>query len=327
MDKDTPYCKRAKLDTGTECNLNCWFCYYKSKLNDKVSLDTIKDRVDYLVSCGIEEVDLSGGESSIHEDWFEILDYCKSRGMKISALSNGVKFADMDFLKKSQQHGLEEILFSLHGYDEMSHGKMVGGDSFNDIVKAIKNAHKLGIIVRINCVVSEVNYINLPDIYPELIKTLYPYEVNFLTLNYWSRAKNIEPFSYELSTNTIKRCIDSMQQVPIINVRYTPYCYMVGYESYVCNIYQHIHDRYDWNMAVYNGDISPDEYNHDPLTSLYNTAKKHRMESYHKPDGCKTCKYFYICDGLENGVNEKVNPVEGKSILDVNYYRKGYYED
>ena len=67
-DEVEPYCNRAKLDTGTMCNYNCQFCYYtdKSCLDD---LDTIIQRVDYLVECGITEVDLSGGESSIHPNW------------------------------------------------------------------------------------------------------------------------------------------------------------------------------------------------------------------------------------------------------------------
>ena len=73
IDRDEPICERAKLDTGTHCNYRCEFCYYKTQLNDVTEFNIIKDRIDYLVACGITEVDLSGGESSIHKQWFDIL--------------------------------------------------------------------------------------------------------------------------------------------------------------------------------------------------------------------------------------------------------------
>jgi len=70
----TGVCTRAKLDTGTFCNMDCSFCYYKEHLDVKTSKDIIFKRVDYLRAMGVVEVDLSGGESSVHEDWFEILE-------------------------------------------------------------------------------------------------------------------------------------------------------------------------------------------------------------------------------------------------------------
>ena len=121
---DTKLCNRAKLDTGTYCNYKCSFCYYKNSLDKIDDLEVIKGRIDYLRECGVEEVDLSGGESSIHPDWFDILDYCG--GFDVSTLSNGHRFSNISFMKKSQDHGLKEILFSLHGYDEESHDNLVG---------------------------------------------------------------------------------------------------------------------------------------------------------------------------------------------------------
>jgi len=326
IDYTEPYCKRAKLDTGTMCNQNCWFCYYQGSLTEITPLEVIKERVDYLVSCGIKEVDLSGGESSLHEDWFEILDYCVSKGMSISTLSNGVMFSDMDFLKKSVEHGLKEILFSLHG-DSDRHNKMTGGfGNYKWIIKSINNANELGLLVRINCVVSHMNYKHL-DKFSGIIRELNPYEVNFLTLNKWGNTGVITDISYEEITDYIKPCIDRLDFVPIINVRYTPYCFMVGYEKYVCNVYQHIYDIYDWNMSVYSGRLKPEKYIGNELKSLFNDAKKDRINSYKKQPECIKCKYFYICDGIENDIIQEVRPVDGEKIKQVNYYRKGLYEN
>jgi len=316
------------LDTGTHCNYKCGFCYYKTKLNEITPYDVIKERIDYLVACGITEVDLSGGESSIHRDWFKILDYCKSKGLKISTLSNGYKFAKKDFIEKSKEHGLDEILFSVHGYDDDSHNTLVGfRHAFKKIKQAILNAHDVGIIVRVNCTVTMANCEELDTTFVELMNELTPFEVNFLTLNYWDDANGQQCIDYEHVTPFIHRAIDRLS-VPIINVRYTPYCFMKGYEKHVCNYYQHIYDIYDWNIAVYDGSIEPEEYKDDKLGALYDSAKKNRMQSYRKEQKCLKCKHFYICDGVENKVtNVELKPEEGDKITEVNFYRKGWYEN
>lgn len=327
MDLDEPYCVRAKLDTGPLCNYNCSFCYYQGDLHKRTSLETIIKRLDYLVACGIKEVDLSGGESSLLPQWFELLDICKSHGLKISTLSNGYKFADKEFIQKSKEHGLEEILFSVHGFDKESHDKIVDHDrAYERIIQAIKNAKELDIVVRINCVVTLDNYKNLSTDFVKLMLELDPLEVNFLTLNYWGNVEELDFVPYKAVTDSIKEAIDLLKdKITYINVRYTPYCYMEGYEKYVCNVYQHIYDVYDWNMAVYNQDLDPEEYKKDNLTALYNAAARGRVASYKKPIDCSFCKYFYICDGMEKKVDDPVKPIEGSKIKNVNFFRKGFY--
>jgi MoaA/NifB/PqqE/SkfB family radical SAM enzyme len=328
IDRAEPICQRAKLDTGTHCNYRCEFCYYKTQLDDITEFEEIKKRIDYLVECGIKEADLSGGESSIHNQWFDILDYCKSKGLKVSTLSNGYKFANKEFLAKSKEHGLEEILFSVHGYDKDSHNILVGHrKGFENIIQAIKNAHELGILVRINCTVTHKNYKNLPSKFVQLIKELRPFEVNFLTLNYWDDAGVQETIDYPTVTPYVHRAIDLLKdKVEVINVRYTPYCFMKGYEQYVCNYYQHIYDVYDWNIAVYNGDIDPMVYRADPLKAMYEAAALKRNRTYYKTADCLKCKHYYICDGVEKQIKDiTLQPEEGDKITQVNFYRKEFY--
>ena len=328
VDRTEPICNRAKLDTGTHCNYRCEFCYYKTQLNDITEFEVIRKRIDYLIACGIKEVDLSGGESSIHKQWFDILDYCKNKGLKISTLSNGYKFADKDFLAKSKEHGLEEILFSVHGYDKDSHNTLVGHrKGFENIKQAIYNAHELGILVRINCTVTHKNYQALPTQFVELMEELKPFEVNFLTLNYWDDAGTQECINYGEVTPYVHQAIDLLKDtVDIINVRYTPYCFMKGYEQYVCNYYQHIYDVYDWNIAVYDGLQDPNEYKNDPYKALYDAAAHKRNWSYYKTQDCLKCKHYYICDGVEKKMkNVTLHPEEGEQIKQVNFYRKEWY--
>jgi MoaA/NifB/PqqE/SkfB family radical SAM enzyme len=329
IDYTEPLNNRAKLDTGTHCNYRCEFCYYKTQLNNVTEFNVIKERIDYLVDCGIKEVDLSGGESSIHKQWFDILDYCKSKGLKISTLSNGYKFADKLFLAKSKEHGLDEILFSVHGYDKESHNILVGHrKGFENIVQAIHNAHELGILVRINCTVTHKNYKNLSTKFVNLMKELSPYEVNFLTLNYWNDAGIQDTINYGEVMPHVHGAIDLLKSfIDIINVRYTPYCFMKGYEQYVCNYYQHIYDVYDWNIAVYDGKIDAIDYKNDVYKAMYESAELRRNSTYYKKKECLDCKHYFICDGVEKQIKEiKLKPEMGEKIKNVNFYRKGWYK-
>tara|TARA_B100002019_G_scaffold293442_1_gene321091 strand:+ start:2481 stop:3374 length:894 start_codon:yes stop_codon:yes gene_type:complete len=296
----------------------------------KTDYDTIIKRIDKLHDYGITEVDLSGGESSVHKDWFKILEYCDERFDNISTLSNGRKFSNEKFLLESKKCGLKEILFSVHGYDEKSHDEIVrrrGG--WKHIMQAIELAHKHDIIVRINCTVYQRNIDGLLK-YHEVIIPLNPLEINFLTLNYWVNNKHATPINYKHATDNIKTCIDNLKDhVKYINVRYTPYCYMKGYEKYVCNQFQHIYDRFDWNKEIYNYDIDTSrEYTHEEKIDLaYNATTIERLKEYYKPIECLGCKYYYICDGVENSVkNFKPCPSPGVKINDVNHFRAGFYE-
>ena len=330
VDYTTKRNNRAKLDTGFHCNYHCEFCYYLDKLDQKTSYDTIKKRIDILHSYGIDEVDLSGGESSIHKDWFKILDYCNDKFKNISCLSNGSVFSNEKFLLKSKEHGLKEILFSLHGYNEEVHDDIVGRkNGWKKINKAINLCNKHDIRVRINCTVYQKNYSGLVA-YADIIKKIKPFQVNFLTLNYWDDNKTFEPIDdYSKLTDNIKKCIDLIiNDTKYINVRYSPYCFMKGYEKYVCNQYQLIYDVYDWNKEIYDYDIDVTKtYTHNQKIELgYAKARHDRLTDYKKSLECFKCKYFYICDGIEKQLDMDVHPEPGKKIRDVNYYRKDFYK-
>lgn len=322
LQDNEPYCKRAKVDTGTFCNYKCSFCYYYDKLSDKKSYELITQQIDYLIECGIKEVDLSGGESSIHEDWFNILDYCNNKNLYISTISNGYMFNSLRFMEISKNKGLKEILFSLHGYDEETHNSVVGNQyAFQRLMQAFDNAKKLNLKIRINYVVNPQSIKN-PNAYAKLITEINPFEINFLTLNYFGVANQY--LSYEESSIHIKQIIDLID-IKYINVRYTPFCYMIGYEKYICNTFQHIYDLYDWNMALYDMTLNPSDYIQNEESYLYQQAKKDRLNLYYKPKNCIQCKYLFICDGIEKQSNDSVYPEPGEKIKFINYYRKDFY--
>ena len=258
---------RAKLDTGTQCNYDCGFCYYSDRLDVITGFEKIKERARKIAGLGLKQVDLSGGESSIHSKWFEILDYCRELGFEsISALTNGHKFAKKEFLEKSQAHGLSELLFSLHGWDSDSHAKIVNRPkSFEKMLKAIENAQELGIKVRINCTVTSFNAPHLEE-YVKIINKIKPAQINLLPLNYWEAAESVDAEKYEHLSEKIKSAIDLLDKDMEINVRYIPFCFMQGYEQHVVDLDFTSYDELDNVSGVFPGEFDGRGHTHSNLT-------------------------------------------------------------
>jgi len=328
VDNTTQANNRARLFTGKLCNYRCEFCYYKNNLTDRDSLDQIFSRIDDIKRYGIDEIDLSGGESSVEPNWFKILERCQQVGFKnISCLSHGGKFNNVDFLKKSVEYGLSEVLFSLHGATAEIHDQITERTgSFNNLITAIRLCQQQRLKVRINCTVYDVNYKSLDNTYAELINDIAPYQVNFITLNYGVDNQNFRFNNYTLITTQIKKCIDKIKDVvKHINVRYTPFCYMQGYEQYVVNYYQHIYDLHDWNLAMFDHTIDTiQKYTQEEkLQHSYDKAKERRLHSFTKHNDCKKCQNFFICDGIDKEIATltPVHPITGDKITSVNFYR------
>lgn len=316
--------RRAKLDTGKECNYKCSFCYYRNQLDEVDSFEVIKERIDYLAECGFNEIDLSGGESSIHENFLEIIRYAKSKNLSISMLSNGSKFDNINFLKESQEAGLEEILFSLHGYKH-EHDKIVHvSGAYDKLIKSIQNCKVLGINVRINTTITQL--FKSTDEMIQVYKEIDPFELNILTLNEFADAKTY--FPYSKSIPIVKNLLNGLtDHIQLINVRYTPFCMLKGYEKHVCNTLQHIYDIYDWNVVSYGMNVEPSKVLTDPL-EYKNVSIQRRTKYYHKDTECMSCSHFKICDGVENNAkNYLLEPYKGDKIDNINHYREGFYNE
>jgi radical SAM protein with 4Fe4S-binding SPASM domain len=308
IDYNRPINSRAKLDTGKLCNYKCEFCYYKNHLNERDELNKIYKRIDYLFNYGIKEIDLSGGESSVEPNWFKILEYCQNKFERISCLSHGGKFSDKEFIRKSYDLGLREILFSLHCTDENTHDKIVGKKgAFKNLLRAIENAHDLKIEVRINTTIYQENFNKIDT---NFIKKINPTQVNFIALNYWRDNQDFDAIDYDSICRYVSQYIDDLKTFMEVNARYFPYCFMPDKEKFIKNHYHHIYDMKDWNKAVYNENLDTSIYytEKQKVKQSFEEAERLRLYSCFKNKECLNCKYFYVCDGMEKQLEGKVNP-------------------
>jgi len=320
-DSDIHKTIRSQLFVGTFCNYKCKFCYYKPDLLVKNDPQKVYTQMEYVKKNGMVDIEFTGGEPTIDPHWFDYLKKGKEMFRHLSLITNGQKMSKREFAQKCYDHGLREILFSIHGNDKESHEKITGiPGSWEKILKAIDNAKDIGFIVRLNCTVCSVNYENL-DRLALRVKEIKPLGFNFIPLNYWDGAdESGVDIPYHKMAPQIKYAIDLMKgHVKYINVRYMPYCHMVGYEEYLCNWHQHTHDYWDWSNS----------FKRLPVLD-YRDAREYvdeiRTHVYGKKLECLACKYRGICDGVEKKLLEhnELKATSGDLITDPMHFRKNY---
>ena len=320
--KGRQYARRTKINTGYKCNLRCQFCYYYDnlcKLDD--DFNGIKKQLDYAKKIGIQHIDFSGGESTIHKDFIKMVSYSRKLGFKtICTLTNGSAFSNMEYLKKSKDAGLNEILFSLHGTNRENHDEItqVKG-SYDRLLAAIKNAHALGIKSRFNVTVNKINYRGIVN-QTSLINELKPFQVNYIVFNEWADGKKVAGklgVNYPEVSKEIKKAVDHLKGIKSINVRYIPFCFMKGYEKYITNTINHLYDPYEW--YPYARAKFEANSNFKFLFILFYTfliSRKFNFNenlnnankiNYTKIDKCKNCKLRKICGGFTK-TYLKLNP-------------------
>src|SRR3954452_11277796 len=108
----------ALIEINEHCNLTCPVCFADSSpaRGKHLPLATVERMVDALVASEGEPdlVQLSGGEPTLHPEFFEVLDMVRSRPVKhVMINTNGVRIAqEPDFVARLAEHkrGLEVYL-------------------------------------------------------------------------------------------------------------------------------------------------------------------------------------------------------------------------
>ena len=346
--------RRVKIVTGLKCNIQCIFCYYRDALHaPNKSFAQIKKDLCYAYRHGIREVDFSGGEPTVHPQLPELISTAKEIGMeKVCIISNGWRLADRDYLHSLKDAGLDEILFSLHGPNEEIHEQLTDTKgSFARISKAFHNAAEEGVQIRTNTVVNRINFDHLIEV-GEFVLKYNPIQVNFITINDWCYAKNLVEklmLTYSEMSGPLQKVCDLLEpHVPAVNVRYIPFCFMRGYERFVCDHRQVIYDPYEWvhrvrarleegtSLLRYLGKIGYGFFVAGGWKCLFRGSVSDLLDEcvveglrkwfYVKGADCRKCRFFEICDGVERTYSsefrlDELIPVTGERINNPVFFR------
>ncbi|HIE29659.1 TPA: radical SAM protein, partial [Candidatus Poribacteria bacterium] len=338
--------KRASIDVGHICNLDCLFCYHRweKPKSPFLSAEEIMARLKrYREDFNLTVCDFTGGEPMILPRLVEIVEYAADIGIPICIITNGQN-ASFDKLESLADAGVKELLLSIQGTREI-HDKLVGKEgAFDQILKLIENLDKLQIPWRVNTVLTKWNAETLPALTEQLCKFPNPPEnANYICFNPWANWADKTEIDLQGRhcdiAEYVKEAIDIYSAEGIwCNVRYVPFCIYKGYEKHITNFPQIIYDPLEWDARAY-WNLSGETINEVYTLGLsngvwgktrghifFNTCMKHNQAKVAvKSEECMKCRNFLICDGLQHQYAERygwseISPSEGELIYDPEYW-------
>ncbi|MBL7051138.1 radical SAM protein [Candidatus Woesearchaeota archaeon] len=128
--------KKLSLIITSVCNAKCKYCLYEKK-REHLPLEDIKKIVTEAKEIGIECVTITGGEPSLHPQFFEILDYITSQGLSIGLISNGFQM-NKEKVKKILDYGIVYPWTSIDSHDEEINDKSRGKNAYKYSIEFIK---------------------------------------------------------------------------------------------------------------------------------------------------------------------------------------------
>ena len=146
----------------TACNSRCIFCLDSdTPRNVYLPLDEVKaELLRGREELDAEKVIISGGEASLHPEFFEMIRYARDIGYdRVQTVTNGWMWSEKDFYDRGLEAGIGEITFSLHGHTEELHDYLTQqAGSFKRLMKGmIRAIRDRKIIVNVDVVINKQN--------------------------------------------------------------------------------------------------------------------------------------------------------------------------
>jgi hypothetical protein len=124
------------------CNLACPMCFTRrSKAAQEPTLDDIKRFL--ATQKNLKKVALLGGEPTVRQDLFEIIDAVRQAGGDPVICSNGIKLADYDYAVRLRDAGISEVHLQFDAFDDEHYRQLRGRDLAELKHQALKNMEAL----------------------------------------------------------------------------------------------------------------------------------------------------------------------------------------
>jgi len=156
--KGTPIVKSMNWHITSRCNYRCKFCFARDRGEELLDLERMKAVLSLLKQKGIQKINLAGGEPVLHPLFLEILREAKNAGFTTSIVTNGY-LLNKNVLAEAKD-SLDWIGLSIdssNDYIEKELGRG-WGDHVKHSVEVAKHVNDLGIKLKINTVVTKMNY-------------------------------------------------------------------------------------------------------------------------------------------------------------------------
>lgn len=168
-----------------KCNLNCPICLTRANTIsfEEPSPEDIKTLMKKWKNT---KIGLWGGEPTLREDLPEIIHIIKESGNIPALYTNGIKIADIDYLKKLKASGLDIVHLQFDGFDDTVYHKLRGRSLIKIKKKTLANLKTLGIPT-----VLETTFVR--DLNEKELKNI----LEFALKNYFIKAVLYRSYSFQ----------------------------------------------------------------------------------------------------------------------------------
>ena len=187
------------------CNQCCVHCYaagQSGSAEEELTTEQWKEILDKLRALGIPQVTFTGGEPTMRDDLFELID--RARWFVSRLNTNGIKLTP-DYCKKLREVEIDSVQITFYSANKDIHNKLVGAPHFEDTVAGIENALAAGLNVSVNTPLCTLN-----RDYVDTLKFLKEKGVMYVTcsgLITTGNALTESSESLQLSTEEIKKIL------------------------------------------------------------------------------------------------------------------------
>jgi tetraether lipid synthase len=155
----------ANVDLTNRCNLTCPVCFANANVQGYVyepSIELVRKQLQALRDekpVAGRVVQFSGGEPTIHPQFFEILSMAREMGFShIQAATNGIEFAKAGFAEAAKAAGLQTLYLQFDGVTDDVYKRTRGQALMYQKSKAIENVRRAGMkIVFVPTIVKGIN--------------------------------------------------------------------------------------------------------------------------------------------------------------------------
>lgn len=137
-------------DGKWHCNQKCVHCYAAGQnlvSEEELSTEDWKKIIDLCHKVGIPQVTFTGGEPTMREDLFELIDHARWFVTRLN--TNGIKLTK-EYCKSLKEVSLDSCQITFYSNDEAIHNSLVGAAQYENTLHGIENALEAGISVSIN---------------------------------------------------------------------------------------------------------------------------------------------------------------------------------
>jgi len=167
-----------------ECDFNCIYCYNvwkedKKYQQKKLSFIEIKNLFkNILEDTEIEGVTITGGEPLLYPELFEVIDFLKSKNIKIGLTTHGA-LLDEQKVKQLIDSGVSYFEVSMDSLNLETYNKLTNDNQLSKIKETILNIKKYGALLTISTIITKLNLKDIPDV----IDLAFAFSADFISLN------------------------------------------------------------------------------------------------------------------------------------------------